>query len=409
MDLRPILGLISFLQQEEDEEDEDILAILSIIKFSKKNGNTPYKISLLLKYIMKQSQRRRIIRDQGRTARIVLPGYAEMVFRYRDIQFSEDYRMSRERFQELLQIIAPALCRDFINDGEPVRNKLLLGIWAFSTRESFREIANRFGLRNRSSAHNVFVKVCKLISDNSQLFIQWPQEDEYARLAALNSFPDALGFIDGSFIPLIQPKHSGKSYFNRKKFYSVTLQAVCTGDQRIIDVSVGYPSSMNDKRVFKCSSLGRGRLERLLHGTNYHLLGDGGYTLGFRMMVPFRRDHELQQFEIRFNAALSSNRQIIERVFARLKGKFRRLRTYDVKNLDYFNDMIVAACCLHNFTLDMPFELDYEREQPNELNDDFDLLDEDLNEELDERAIEKRNIIAAYYAEALEESEGEEE
>lgn len=80
-----------------------------------------------------------------------------------------------------------------------------------------------------------------------------------------------------------------------------------------------------------------------------------------------------------------------------------------MKNLDYFNDMIVAACCLHNFTLDMPFELDYEREQPNELNDDFDLLDEDLNEELDERAIEKRNIIAAYYAEALEESEGEEE
>lgn len=57
----------------------------------------------------------------------------------------------------------------------------------------------------------------------------------------------------------------------------------------------------------------------------------------------------------------------------------------------------------------MPFELDYEREQQNELNDDFDLLDEDLNEELDERAIEKRNIIAAYYAEALEESEGEEE
>ena len=48
---------------------------------------------------MKQSQRRRLIKDQGRTERIVLPGYAEMVFRYRDIQFSEDYRMSRERFQ----------------------------------------------------------------------------------------------------------------------------------------------------------------------------------------------------------------------------------------------------------------------------------------------------------------------
>lgn len=41
--------------------------------------------------------------------------------------------------------------------------------------------------------------------------------------------------------------------------------------------------------------------------------------------------------------------------------------------------MIVAACCLHNFTLDFPFELDDDREHQNELNDDFDLLDEDVN------------------------------
>jgi hypothetical protein len=65
----------------------------------------------------------------------------------------------------------------------------------------------------------------------------------------------------------------------RSFILSSCKQYACTGDQRIIDVSVGYPSSMNDKRVFKCSSLGRGRLERLLHGTNYYLLGDGGYTL----------------------------------------------------------------------------------------------------------------------------------
>jgi hypothetical protein len=56
----------------------------------------------------------------------------------------------------------------------------------------------------------------------------------------------------------------------------------------------------------------------------------------------------------------------------------------------------------------LPFELDDDREHQNELNDNFDLLDEDVNEELDDRAIEKRNTIAAYYAEVLEESEEEE-
>lgn len=55
-------------------------------------------MSLLLKWIMKKSQMR-LIREQRRTERIVLPGYAEMVFRYRDIQFGEDYWMGREKFQ----------------------------------------------------------------------------------------------------------------------------------------------------------------------------------------------------------------------------------------------------------------------------------------------------------------------
>jgi hypothetical protein len=54
--------------------------------------------------------------------------------------------------------------------------------------------------------------------------------------------------------------------------------------------------------------------------------------------------------------------------------------------------MIVAACCLRNFTLDLPFELDNDREHQNELNDDLDLLYED-NEELDDRAIEKGILL----------------
>jgi hypothetical protein len=58
-----------------------------------------------------------------------------------------------------------------------------------------------------------------------------------------------------------------------------------------------------------------------------------------------------------------------------VKGKSRRLRTYDVKNLNYFNNMIVAACCLHNFTLDL-LEPGNEGDQPDDFNEEND-LDED--------------------------------
>jgi len=59
----------------------------------------PNGMSILLKCLLKESRFRRQNRDQRNAQRLVLRGYAEMVFRYRDIQFTEDYRMPREKFQ----------------------------------------------------------------------------------------------------------------------------------------------------------------------------------------------------------------------------------------------------------------------------------------------------------------------
>nr|CAH0107298.1 unnamed protein product [Daphnia galeata] len=63
---------------------------------------------------------------------------------------NDDFLAILSIIRNLLQIIGPALSRTFINDGQPIKNKLLLGIWALSTRESFCEVANRFGFRTRS-------------------------------------------------------------------------------------------------------------------------------------------------------------------------------------------------------------------------------------------------------------------
>ena len=45
-------------------------------------------------------------------------------------------------------MIGPAPSMTFRQD-EPTKNKLLMGIWAIAPRESFREVANRFGFKYR--------------------------------------------------------------------------------------------------------------------------------------------------------------------------------------------------------------------------------------------------------------------
>lgn len=68
-------------------------------------------------------------------------------------------------------------------------------------------------------------------------------------------------------------------------------------------------------------------------------------------MVPFRNNGYLNPRETRFNTKLSSVRQIIERSFALLKGRWRRLKCVDNNEEKLITKIIMSAFVLHNFCL----------------------------------------------------------
>lgn len=59
----------------------------------------------------------------------------------------------------------------------------------------------------------------------------------------------------------------------------------------------------------------------------------------------------LFQAQKHFNSVLSLTRQVIERCFALLKGRFRRLKHLCMKRLDLIPSFILACCVLHNICL----------------------------------------------------------
>jgi len=180
-------------------------------------------------------------------------------------------------------------------------------------------------------------------------YIKWPTTDEVKVVSEHFTFPYTIGAIDGSHIPIKQPLHQLDAYTNRKFTTSVILQAVCDSTMLFTDVSVGWSGSMHDARVFRLSHLGRKLENEGLHP--YHLLGDSAYALKPYMIVPFRDNGHLSQDEKKFNLAHSASRCVVERAFARLKGKFRRLKYLDMDNKALISDIVTAACVLHNFIL----------------------------------------------------------
>ena len=104
-----------------------------------------------------------------------------------------------------------------------------------------------------------------------------------------------------------------------------------------------------------------------------HILGDKTYPVLNWLMAPYKNDRRLSRSQKLFNLKLSRTRCVIDRSFALLKGRFRRLKYLDMK-VKYVSATILACCVLHNMCLD-------------EGNDDF------LNEGLDETSAERKLII----------------
>jgi len=82
------------------------------------------------------------------------------------------------------------------------------------------------------------------------------------------------------------------------------------------------------------------------------LLGDPAYPLTEQLLVPYKDTGQLGRHEHIFNNTLSAARCTIERVFAILKGRFRRLKGLDMSRVDRIPQVVIACCVLHNVCLE---------------------------------------------------------
>jgi len=146
----------------------------------------------------------------------------------------------------------------------------------------------------------------------------------------------------------LQPHQSPESYYNRKGFHSIKIQAICDADGLFLDVFVGWPGRSHDSRAFFNSPIFR-RLEGGLLEEDDFLLGDSAYPLKSYLMVPYKG--ETSGLKSVFNYELSRCRQIIECAFGRLVEKFRRLKYLQFPKLQTCILVCLVACALHNFCI----------------------------------------------------------
>ena len=169
-----------------------------------------------------------------------------------------------------------------------------------------------------------------------------------------STFPNVVGAIDGTHIPIRAPKENHEDYFNRKHYYSFIVQGIVDASGTYLSVSTGFPGSMHDAHVLRLSNFWSLAEENTIlnmpcmdiNGTQIRplILGDSAYPLKSWLMRSFQD-----------NGALTAARR---HVFGQTKARWRCLHKRidgDTITIPY---TVTACCVLHNICIFM--------------NDDFD-------------------------------------
>lgn len=323
-------------------------------------------------------------------------GYVEEVVpAYTDEDFRRIFRMNRTTFSFLLEHLETLPELQPLGHGRrdpiSIQKQLLITLWYVGGTDPQRKIADRFGV-SESTAVVCRDKIISALIGMRQNIIRWPNAQELQTEEQLfqrrNGFPGIVGAIDGTHIQIKAPRDHPQSYVNRKHYHSLQLQCVCRHNRLFSHVFTGYPGSVHDSRVLQLSDLWESCPDKC--GRNYHILGDGGYPLRKWLLTPYRDNGHLTPEQKKYNTYHSSNRVVIERAFALLKGRFRRLHYLDTASISTAVDIIVACCVLHNFCI-----LEYDVLEENIEQDlEGDVENANVHNDQNRDGIDKRNVIA---------------
>lgn len=209
----------------------------------------------------------------------------------------------------------------------------------------------------KSTLSQSVTRVIHVLNNMAHRIIKWPTEQEMVRIERgfrrMAGLRDVIAAVDGTYVKIDAPEEHPEQYINRKCFHGITLQAMCDNNLKFIHCFTGYPSSVHDSRIFRNSDIYKdvNANVNMYFPANRYLLGDKAYPC-LRWCIPPYIDRGLMTGQQRkFNSVHAKTRQIIERAFALLFGRFRRLKHLQMKKLALIPLTIIAACVLHNICL----------------------------------------------------------
>uniref|UniRef100_A0A1B0DBN6 Uncharacterized protein n=1 Tax=Phlebotomus papatasi TaxID=29031 RepID=A0A1B0DBN6_PHLPP len=196
--------------------------------------------------------------------------------------------------------------------------------------------------------------------------------------------PNVIGCVDCTHISIIRPlmhdtERPPRLYINRKKFYSLNVEATVDSDLIFTSVNPKFPGATHDSGIWMKSPVRNHMKKEFLRNREQHIvLGDKGYPLEPFIFTPYPTPETDNQE--RFNRLHEQARNTIERSFGVLKAVFRCLLKHRVLHYKpVIAGKITNACfTLYNYMRRNGYNFDQIEGVNEEFENDIALNDGEL-------------------------------
>ncbi|XP_015226372.1 PREDICTED: putative nuclease HARBI1 [Cyprinodon variegatus] len=271
------------------------------------------------------------------------------VLSHSDSFLYERYRFTSQSITYIHDLVHPHISNITRRSLALTSQQLLCVALRFLANGSFLYNVGEAEHISRATVSRAVRRVCLALKRLLPNFVHFPGnkpiesiKEEFHRIAG---FPNVIGCIDGTQIPIKAPSHNEADYVNRHSIHSINVQIICDAGCLISNVEAKWPGSVHDSKIFQESNL-RNRLQ----GGEFdgYLLGDRGYPCQPWLLTPYPDPEPGPQQN--FNRAHCKTRARVDKTIGLLKARFQCLHYLRVTP-ERARDIIAACVVLHNIAI----------------------------------------------------------
>jgi hypothetical protein len=199
---------------------------------------------------------------------------------YNDDELRRKYRLTRDAITDLCDSLDASIAPKTNRNHAVSTNLQVLTALRYYATGSFQELLGDSHGLSKATLSRIILRVTNAIVRTHSGKISFPRtaaERTDCKQGFYNvaGFPNVLGCVDGTLIPIKTPHDDEHLYVSRKGGHALNVQVVCDSGLRFTNAVVRYPGSTHDSFIWNNCSLN----EKFSTGqiTDGWLLGDSGY------------------------------------------------------------------------------------------------------------------------------------